>query len=52
MYPEVVMLLPFLSYIGCRWAARRLDRKRFAGPYMVAAVRVRRLKRLAIWLGF
>jgi len=45
------MLLPFLSYIGCRWAARRLDRKRFAGPYMIAAKRSRRLRHLADWLG-
>lgn len=45
------MLLPFLSYIGCRWAARRLDRKRFARPYMLAAKHARRCKRLAIWLG-
>lgn len=45
------MLLPFLSYIGCRWAARRLDRKRFARPYMVAAKRSRRLRHLADWLG-
>lgn len=49
-YSEVVMLLPFLSYIGCRWAARRLDRKRFAGPYMTAAKRSRRLRALADWL--
>lgn len=44
MYPEVVMLLPFLSYIGCRWAARRLHRKRFARRYVVA-VREARFRR-------
>lgn len=38
------MLLPFLAFFGCRWAARRLDRKRFARKYMVAteAARFRR----------
>lgn len=44
-------MLRVLAWCGVRWAARRLDRKRFARPYMVAAKRSRRLWHLADWLG-
>ncbi len=36
------MLLVVLAYMGSRWAARRLDRRRFARRYEVAARASRR----------
>lgn len=33
------MLLRLLAYIGCVWAARRLDRKRFAQKYRARVYR-------------
>lgn len=44
-------MLSLLAWFGVRSAARRLDRKRFARSYMLAARESRRLRRLANWLG-
>lgn len=37
-------MLAVLAWCGVRWAARRLDRKRFARRYMVAAKASRRYR--------
>lgn len=37
-------MLAVLAWCGVRWAARRLDRKRFAKRYMVAAKSSRRYR--------
>lgn len=37
-------MLAVLAWCGVRWAARRLDRKRFAKRYMVAAKASRRYR--------
>jgi hypothetical protein len=45
-------MLRVLAWCGVRWAARRLDRKRFARPYMLAAKLSRRRRALSPLLWF
>lgn len=41
-------MLAVLAWCGVRWAARRLDRKRFAHRYIVAARQSRRARFWAV----